>query len=389
MTISIAKNSLRTITMAAALSGAAACVSAPQEIASTGSAPEALRGYYAQLERTTDLPRMTTPALDSSRAITRFAFGSCNHQQRSQDAWPVIGSFDPQLFLAIGDNVYADVGYRGAADLATFVDAYRLQASHAEFASFVGAVPTFATWDDHDFGPNDSGGSFFAKEWSETIFENFWASNDRVRSRPGVYDSFTAGPSGQRVQFIILDTRFFRTDLTEYPYQEERRPLGGYAFASNPGDSMLGAEQWRWLEQELAKPADLRIVVSSIQVLTEAHHFESWATMQLERQRLLQMLGNRAASGMILLSGDRHSGAFYRHRPEGMDEEFREFTSSSLNLAFVSDDADAREPDPRRSSSMITEENFGLLDIDWSARRVAMRLMDDEGQEIVGETYSF
>lgn len=384
----IAAQSRRMIMAAAVLSGTAACVSTPDQIGQT-TAPEALRNYYAGLKQRTDLAEIQSPQLDLSAPITRFAFGSCNHQHRSQDAWPVIGSFDPQLFLAIGDNVYGDMGYRGSSDLESFSDAYRLQASHPEFQQFVGAVPTFATWDDHDFGPNDSGGSFFAREWSETLFETFWASNAEVRSRPGVYDSFTTGPQGQRVQFIILDTRFFRSDLAELPFQEERRPLGAYDFTSDPDDTMLGAAQWRWLEQELAKPADLRFVVSSIQVLTQAHRFESWATMQLERTRLLNMLGDRADSGLILLSGDRHSAAFYKDRPTGMEEDIWEFTSSSLNLAFVSADSSEREPDTRRISPMISEENFGVVDIDWARRAVSMRLLDDEGGSLSDQSYTF
>ena len=393
MTLRIAK----VITMAAALSmGAAACVSVTNnsttvrqaELPTTSEA--ALRPYYRYLESALDLPTAgASPALPMDAAITRFGFGSCNTQDGPQDIWSTIAGSDPQFFMAIGDNVYGDRGWDGRPDLGGFIAAYRKQAGHAPFAAFRRATPMLATWDDHDFGPNDSGGDFYAREFSETLFETFWNSPADVRGRPGVYQSVTMGPAEQRVQVILLDTRFFRTDLERLPYSEERRPLGNYAPNTDPAANMLGTAQWRWLADELAEPADLRIVVSSIQVLTEAHQFESWATMPLQRQRLLDMLGQRAGGGLLMLSGDRHSAGIYSMDLQGRDETMWEFTSSSLNLPFAEGDVSAREPDPLRRSPMVADANYGLVDIDWTARRYTMRLMGEDGTEILSQPVAF
>jgi len=151
----------------------------------------------------------------------------------------------------------------------------------------------FATWDDHDYGPNDSGGSFAFREWPETIFETFWGASDAAKSRSGVYDSFIAGPERQRVQIIMLDTRFFRSPLKSLPYQENRRPLSSYVADANPELTILGAEQWTWLKQELAQPAELRLLVSSTQVITDAHGFEKWGNHPVERERLYEALKAR------------------------------------------------------------------------------------------------
>ena len=364
-------------------------LSAPVPADADASAAALLRPYYARLARQTDLPSVPGTSLDTAAPLTRLAVGSCNHQHRSQDIWARIAAAGPQAFLAIGDNVYGDHGYRGEADLASFVEAYRLQASHPEFRAFRAAVPVLATWDDHDFGPNDSGGSFFGREWSERLFETFWGSPAGVRGRPGVYQSVTIGPEGQRAQIIMLDTRFFRGELTELPYSEERRALGNYAPDTATGAEMLGKAQWRWLEGALAEPAELRIVVSSIQVLTDAHDFESWENLPRERERLMRSLAAREDSGLVLLSGDRHSGAIYAEEPAALGERVHELTASSLNLAFVSDDASEREPDAKRLTGMVTQENFGLVDIDWNARTLVLRLMDDRGAEIVSRRVTF
>lgn len=399
----IAQRSWRMIFAAAALSGAAACVSAPssEAVAATAAAPVStpattdvtdpgtlLKPYWDSL--TDALPNMGKgPSLDTSRPLTRIAFGSCNHQGRPQDMWPVIGAMNPQLFMAIGDNVYGDFGWQGEADLGSFVNAYRQQAAHPEFAALRAKTPILATWDDHDFGPNDSGGGFGFKQRSEQIFEAFWDASDTAKSRPGIYDSVIAGPEGQRVQIILLDTRFFRSALKSQGFVEPRPPLGPYLPDDDPSKTLLGDAQWQWLEGELAKPADLRLIVSSIQVLAEAQNFEKWGNLPREREKLYGMLKARNGGAFAVLSGDRHSASFYRHTPAALGEEVVEMTSSSLNLAFVPERASDEEKDPHRIGPLYVQENFGTLDIDWEGKTLTMKLRDQSGAAFATQVMSF
>jgi alkaline phosphatase D len=339
-------------------------------------APDALLApYYEALEKQVTMPVAgPNPALAEGAALTRIAVGSCNHQNASQHMWAQIAAQNPQLFLLIGDNIYGDAGWDADAGLESLRSAYALQASHPEFAAFRAKVPMLVTWDDHDFGLNDAGGSFPFRRWSERLFETFWGSSDTVKSRPGVYESRITGPVGARVQVILLDTRYFRSDLARAPWSRDRAPLGSYVPDANPDKTILGAEQWAWLAQELAKPAEMRILVSSTQVLTTAHQFEGWTNFPAERTRLLDLLGKRSASGLVILTGDRHAAGVYKAEHKG--ETFWELTSSSLNLSFGSDTeaASAREPDPARVSKLFPVENYGTLDIDWKAKRLTMRL---------------
>ncbi|NNE50374.1 MAG: alkaline phosphatase family protein, partial [Altererythrobacter sp.] len=243
-----------------------------------------LAPYYAKLSQEVELP--VAPAnvsLARNHTITRLAFGSCNHQLRSQNMWGQIAATNPDIFLFIGDNNYGDQMWDGDAALTTLREAYGVMAGTPELAAFRAQVPMMITWDDHDYGFNDGGASFAYRGWSETIFETFWGSSDEVKSRPGIYESRKFGEDGKITQIITLDTRFFRSDLATMPYQNERPPLGPYQPSSDPSKTMLGDAQWEWLEQELAKPADLRIVVSSIQVITDAHDYEAWENLPLER----------------------------------------------------------------------------------------------------------
>jgi alkaline phosphatase D len=349
-----------------------------------------LAPYYAALRKQVAMPDAgPNPALSPATVLTRIAFGSCNHQSAPQAYWAQIAAQSPQLFLMIGDNVYGDNAWDGDAGLESLRQSYLMQAAHPEFRTFRAKVPMMATWDDHDFGFNDAGGSFPMRRWSEELFESFWGSSDTVRGRDGVYDSIITGPEGKRVQVILLDTRFFRSDLKRADWSKERPPLGGYLPDADPAKTVLGAAQWEWLKAELAKPADLRIVVSSTQVITQAHQFEGWTNFPAERARLLDLLAGREDSGLVLLSGDRHAGGIYRTEHGG--KTFWELTSSSLNLAFGTDieRSTAREPDPARVTKMFPVENYGLVDIDWKTKRLTMVLKDATSGTLAEQSFNW
>jgi alkaline phosphatase D len=303
--------------------------------------------------------------------------------------WAQIAAQNPQLFLMIGDNVYGDSGWDADAGLESLRQAYALQASHPEFAGFRAKVPMMTTWDDHDFGLNDAGGNFPMRRWGEALYEEFWGSSDAVRSRPGVYESSITGPEGKRVQVILLDTRFFRSDLKRAAWTKDRPPLGGYLPDESFDKTMLGEAQWAWLEQELAKPADMRIVVSSTQVITTAHQFEGWTNMPVERNRLLDLLAGRETSGLVILSGDRHAAGIYKTAHKG--QTLWELTSSSLNLAFGNDNQRStdREPDASRVSMFFSEENYGLVDIDWKAKALTMTLKGNTSTTLAQQTFGW
>ncbi|WP_379549501.1 alkaline phosphatase D family protein [Qipengyuania sp. DGS5-3] len=369
----------------------AAPVTAQTEPVAAG--PDAfLTGYFAALKDQVELPVAPEgKSLAADANLSRIAFGSCNHQSRSQHMWAQIAATNPDVFLFIGDNNYGDQFWKGDASLSTLRAAYQKQAETPELTEFRKQVPMMITWDDHDFGLNDGGANFAFRGWSETIFETFWGSSEEVKSRPGIYESRMFGEAGKRVQIIMLDTRFFRSELETIAYSPERPPLGPYVPSEDSGKTMLGDAQWQWLEQELAKPADLRILVSSIQVITDAHNYESWEALPIERAKLYGMLSKRAESGLVMLSGDRHAGGIYTDTPEAADgEKLWELTSSSLNYSFSSTERNTeREPDPKRLTDFISEENFGLVEIDWRREAVTLSLRGSEGETRVEQRFTW
>lgn len=321
---------------------------------------------------------MPSASRDADAAVTRIAFGSCNKQYGRQDHWAAVAATEPDLFVYLGDNVYGDVRTDDPAMPELRAAYYQLAASD-EFAAFREAVPVLPVWDDHDYGLNDAGGDFPLKRQAEALFEDVWAldADDSRRGREGVYHAQTFGPEGQRVQVILLDTRFHRSALTP---TDERGAVGRerYVPSADPAQTMLGAEQLAWLEDTLAEPADLRVLVTSVQLIADGHGWEAWATMPLARERLYGMLAEAQADGppILVVSGDRHRGGLYERDAKG--ETLTEMTASSLNASFDG----AEEAGPHRLGPTVTAENFGLIEIDWEAGEASMVLVGTDGARL-------
>jgi alkaline phosphatase D len=340
-------------------------------LAQTGAAPPQAASVAFDVA-----PKVPWLPLDTAATLTRIGFGSCLDQKHPQPIWKSILSAAPELFIMLGDNVYGDVKSEAMLEL---IEAYRRQGEHAEFATARAAFPFLATWDDHDYGLNDAGGAFPHRDKAAQLFRSFWGRDIR-QPDGGIYDSVTIGPEGRRVQVILLDTRSFRSDLRrkgeDFPY------WGRYAPDPAPGKTMLGDRQWRWLEGELRKPADIRLLCSSIQVLAEGHGFERWGNLPAERKRLLDLLASTEANGVMIFSGDRHAGAMY-----ALERSPRyplvELTASSLNRSYGPSKDERIAP---LASGIYHPENFGLLVLDWEKGTVAVELHGMDGVIVTSRT---
>ncbi len=303
--------------------------------------------------------------------LRRIAFDSCIDQTLAQPIWDTVIADRPDLFIFGGDNVYCPMPY----SLANLRRAYAQAAESDGMSRLRRTVPHMAIWDDHDYGQNDAGASFPFKVESKAEFLDFWKipGDDPRRAHEGLYHAQLFGPPGRQVQVILLDTRWFRsalkvTDQRNAPGKER------YVPDADPGKTMLGDAQWRWLEVQLTQPAQVRIIVSGIQVVTEGHGWERWGNLPLERERLYRLIAQTRAEGVVLLSGDRHIGALYREA-RGVPYPLFEMTASGVTHTW----REAAEAGPNRLGELFTQLHFGVLDIDWDARSLQLALKDAAG----------
>ncbi len=299
--------------------------------------------------------------LSPNKPLTKIAFGSCCDQTKPQPVWDSLLREAPDLFIFGGDNVYAS---QPPFDVANLKAAYATLAQGASFERFRTTVPYVAMWDDHDYGVNDAGVEHAGKQLAKDEFIHFWRlpADDPRRQREGLYCAYQLGQQGQRVQIILLDARWFRsplkrTDQRDAPGKER------YVPDADPAKTMLGNAQWQWLEEQLRQPADLRLIVSGIQVVVDGHGWEGWANFPLERAKLYATIERSRANGVVFLSGDRHIGALYR-QTQGLPYPMHEMTSSGLTHAWT----EAKEAGPNRLGELVTENHYATVDLDWAAR---------------------
>jgi alkaline phosphatase D len=319
-----------------------------------------------------------TTATSTSKTLNRITFGSCIDQTKPQPIWSAINDSKPNLFIFGGDNVYAsEQPWR----LDKLQNAYAQLAQNTGFAQLRNTTPLQVIWDDHDYGLNDGGADFPHKQASKDEFLKFWnlPVTDPRRSREGLYHSSIYGSEGKFVQIILLDCRSFRsvlkpTDARNTPGKERYLP------DADPAKTMLGAAQWLWLEQQLLQPADVRFIVSGVQVVVDGHGWECWGNFPTEQTKLINLISSTRAQGVVFLSGDRHIGAMYKHQVVGSTPTYPlyELTSSGMTHAWST----AKEAGPNRLGELVTQNHFAQIDINWEARNMSLSLLGEQGQSL-------
>ncbi len=329
--------------------------------------------------------------------VTTLGFGSCLREDRPAPIWDTINAARCDAFVLLGDNIYAD-----SPDPAVFRRKYALLAAMPGFAKLRETTPLFATWDDHDYGANDAGAGFVGAATAQKEFCDFFQvpADSPRRTTPGIYDCVTLGPAGKRVQLILLDTRMFRSPLKKDPAKP------GVKIPNTDADAtILGEAQWAWLERRLREPAEIRIVISSIQVVATEHGSEKWSNFPNERARFFGLIRSTGAKGVICISGDRHHAELSALAvADGAPYPLHDLTTSGLNLGIPKkpepkpDDANAPKLKPaapakppanrhRLHERPFSQSNFGFVQVQWEEPNPSLRIeaRNAEGEAIISK----
>lgn len=310
-----------------------------------------------------------------------IAFGSCLRQWLPQPVWQGITSVKPQAFIFLGDNVYTDVGhYRDQKEPARIGQAYQDQNGNLEYQQFIAEakrqrINLFAVWDDHDYGVNDGGSEYPFKKQSRDYFRAFFDLPEALlgsNSREGIYQEYKLDINDLVVQLLLLDTRSFRSPLNK----SESSACGTKTVPEfDMNATVLGEDQWKWLEEQLKEPADIRIIASSIQVIPDQHCYEKWANFPREKTRLFNLLNDTNANGVLIVSGDRHLAEISVLKPPQLDYPLYEITSSGLNSAMGAGSQGASENNRYRvTPGNVLQDNFGAIQVVTRERRTQLLL---------------
>lgn len=289
-----------------------------------------------------------------------IAFGSCAHQDKPQPILRRVVERKPDLFVYLGDNVYADT-----YDMERQRAIYARYGKRPELQALRKAMPVFATWDDHDYAANDMGKEFSKKEASRENFREFWGieEDDPQAQHEGIYGLHTYSNATHTLQVIILDSRFFRDLLLRNPRGKKPAPpfKNDYRPDPNPEKTLLGDAQWTWLEECLKAKADVRIIASSIQFGHEYNGWESWTNLPAEQERMVDLIRKTGANGVVFISGDVHWAEISRRQiADGWD--LYDITASGINRDWYN-----VEPNKFRVGEAYRRHHYGEIHIHWEA----------------------
>ena len=295
----------------------------------------------------------------------KLGLGSCLDQDFPQPIWNSIEKENLNYFIFLGDNVYGD---SPDGKLEKLRYAYKKQKSL--LPSFLNDINILSIWDDHDYGLNDGGRDYSLKKESQKMFLDFWEiPNDDIRSsREGIYFSQNKFFFNKKFKLIFLDTRYFRSPLAG--------PKGKYLKNKSTDSTILGINQWKWLEKELDEYFDFLIIFSSIQIIPEDHGYEKWGNFPNDRDKFFSLL-EQSINKTLLVSGDRHLGGIYKK--DGLFE----ITASSLNKPG----SIFYETDKYLLDKTYNQENYGIIEI--FENNIELKLKNKSGKSLNSISISY
>jgi alkaline phosphatase D len=292
--------------------------------------------------------------------VSKIAFGSCGSQDRPMPVLALAAKKKPDVFVFLGDNIYGDT-----EDMNVLQYKYNELGAKKEFQKLQETAEILATWDDHDYGRNDAGRHHRFKKESKEHFLNFWKvpQDDVRRTREGIYTSYYFEGNGRTVQIILLDLRFFRDNLRKYNNETVDTIAYHYGLDYWPyqtaDSTLMGEPQWNWLKEQFQQPADVRIIASSTQFGITWNSYEAWANFPHERQRMLNLIKETKANGVVFISGDVHYAEISKLKEEGLYPIY-DITSSGITSTW-----EFATPNFNRIDGPIMENHFGMIEIDW------------------------
>jgi alkaline phosphatase D len=288
----------------------------------------------------------------------RIMFGSCNKPEKGQAHFDLLQKLDPDLFLWLGDCVYADT-----KDKNKLVATFKVLKENSHYAKFAKSVEVEGVWDDHDYGWNNSGSEYELKEFSQQNYLNFLGTqkSDPRWNRKGIYHSLDRGGA----KIIMFDCRYHKTE-----------------------QDMLGEEQWQFVEKQLREAhlnkVPLTILASSITVIgPEYRGSEGWHNTPYSRDRLFSLLQTYPQNKVVFISGDKHFSAFMERTM--LQTRYTEFMASGMthNTPFF------LKPSMKTkygADNCQFENNFGIIDLDFNNDQAQLYSMMMNGKVAISRT---
>lgn len=310
---------------------------------------------FATTFTTKDLWQWRKPAPDFS-----FLAGSCAYFNEpifdrpgkpygsDSSIFEVMANTPAAFHVWMGDNWYTrevdftsawGLNYRASRDRSTNV-----------LQKFMASMPQYSIWDDHDYGPDNSGKSYILKDESRKVFMNYSLSPSYGEDGKGVYTKVGYAD----VDLFLTDDRYFRSE-DDMPDSIDGKPSATKTY--------FGPTQMEWLKNALLySKASFKIIISGSQVLNPLSKSESMRNYSFEYNSLMNFLSEQKINGVIFFSGDRHHSEVIKVDRNKLYPLY-DITISPYT-AGVSKVSGAEINNPfRMPNTLVEAQNFGKISV--------------------------
>ena len=374
------------------------------------AAPEFRKGYEVKgpipLAFQTQPRWRHTKAAEFSPPDFRVAAGSCAYLNEEGYNWedgdPYGGDYQifesiyekkPDIMLWLGDNVYMrETDWSTRSGILHRYDHFR---SLPQLRPLFASAHHLAIWDDHDYGPNDSGCDFWNKGATLAAFKLYWGNPSYGSpDMPGITTFF----NWSDVNFYLLDNRYYRIAAVGDP-----EPFGipKDHHGKKQVDWLVNTMKYQQGQDGFAYPASFNIVLTGNQVLSDSGNPDGYRSYRKEWQYMIDRLMHAGIDGVIFLTGDVHYTEFSRELrigrgepgipgragKEGAEYVFHDLTISPLTSGIhTRKSASSYRVDifPDSDFDVILQRNFATLDFKGPRddRRMEIRIYDSDGKLI-------
>lgn len=321
------------------------------------------------LDRTRAGRLRTVPARAADFTV---AIGGCARVGSNGAVFDAIRATDPDLYLILGDMYYADIE---TGDPDQFRDMYDRTLTRDAQQALLLSTRIAYIWDDHDYGPNDSGASSPTREAARAVYREYVPHGPLAggATTGPVNQAFTLG----RVRFVLMDLRSERSD------------------AAAPDDarkSMLGTSQRAWLEAEMLRARDRGQVVALVSSVPwidpAAPGADDWAGYSTERAALSRFVAREGIMA-VMLAGDAHMVAL----DDGSHADYSGTGRGGFPVLHAAplDRHGSLKGGPYSGGSVAGSGQFGTMTVRDDGRRIAITLegWNHTGARLVGQTFTF
>lgn len=269
----------------------------------------------------------------------------------------------------MGDNWYTrEVDFGSAWALN-----YRASHDRAQkiMQPFMASMPQYSIWDDHDYGPDNSGKSFYLKEASREIFKNYMLNPSYGEEGKGIYTKVNYSD----VDLFLTDDRYFRSE-DEMPDSINGIPSKEKHF--------FGPIQMEWLKNSLEfSNATFKIIVIGSQILNPLGKAENMQRYSAEYNELINFIKTQKINGVVFFSGDRHHSEVIRIEPPGFYPLY-DVTISSYTAGISKASGDEEKNIYRVKETLVEENNFGKITVAGpkDSRTMKVDFLGTKGQKL-------